>query len=63
MGKIRAIVKRPDEKYGHVCNISATLKNLQKNGYECAIETHTEYMPQRVCVSAKVKEYEVEEGV
>lgn len=30
MGKIRAIVKRPDEKYGHVCNISATLENLQK---------------------------------
>lgn len=30
MAKIRAIVKRPDEPYGHVCNISATLENLQK---------------------------------
>ena len=29
MSKIRAIVKRPDEKYGHVTNISNTLKNLQ----------------------------------
>lgn len=30
MGKIKAIVKRPDEKYGHVCNISNSLQNLQK---------------------------------
>ena len=29
-GKIRAIVKRPDEKYDHVTNISNTLKNLQR---------------------------------
>lgn len=28
--KIRAIVKRPDEPYGHVTNISNTLKNLQR---------------------------------
>lgn len=28
--KIRAIVKRPDEKYGHVTNISCSLKNLQR---------------------------------
>jgi len=28
--KIRAIVKRPDERYGHVTNISNSLKNLQK---------------------------------
>lgn len=28
--KIRAIVKRPDEKYGHVTNISNTLKNFQR---------------------------------
>ena len=28
--KIRAIVKRPDEKYGHVTNISPSLKNLQR---------------------------------
>ena len=40
MGKIKVIVKRPDEKYGHVTNISATLANLQKtvDGY---IETLT----------------------
>ena len=30
MSKIRAIVKRPDEKYGHVTHISASLENLQK---------------------------------
>ena len=28
-GKIRAIVKRPDEEIGHVTNISPTLENLQ----------------------------------
>lgn len=28
--KIRAIVKRPDERYGHVTNISNSLKNLQR---------------------------------
>lgn len=40
VGKIRAIVKRPDERYGHVTNISPTLQNLQKtvDGY---IETFT----------------------
>lgn len=27
--KLRAIIKRPDEEYGHVTNISATLRNLQ----------------------------------
>lgn len=38
--KIKVIVKRPDEKYGHVTNISCTLENLQKtvDGY---IETLT----------------------
>lgn len=30
MGKIRAIIKRPDEEYGHVTYISNTLENLQK---------------------------------
>ena len=30
MAKIRAIVKRTDEPVGHVCNVSNTLKNLQK---------------------------------
>ena len=29
-GKLRAIVKRTDEPYGHVCNISGSLENLQK---------------------------------
>lgn len=29
-GKIKAIIKRPDEKVGHMTNISASLKNLQK---------------------------------
>ena len=29
MEKIKAIIKRPDEQYGHVTNISNTLKNLQ----------------------------------
>ena len=30
MAKIKVIIKRPDEKYGHVTNISPTLHNLQK---------------------------------
>lgn len=29
MGKIRAIVKRPDEEYGHMTSVSNTLHNLQ----------------------------------
>ena len=39
MKKIRVIIKRPDEEYGHVCNISNRLENLQKTvgGY---IEVH-----------------------
>lgn len=28
--KLKCIIKRPDEKYGHVCHISASLENLQK---------------------------------
>lgn len=28
--KVKVIIKRPDEEYGHVSNISSTLKNLQK---------------------------------
>lgn len=40
MEKIRCIVKRPDETYGHVTNISCTLKNLQKT-VEGYIETLT----------------------
>ena len=38
MRKIRAIIKRPDEEFGHVTNISDTLKNLQ-NIVEGYIET------------------------
>lgn len=40
MARIRAIVKRWDEEYGHMTNISCTLKNLQNivDGY---IETLT----------------------
>lgn len=30
MSKTKVIIKRPDEKAGHVTNISMTLKNLQK---------------------------------
>ena len=40
MGKIKAIIKRPDEKAGHVTNISCTLENLQKT-VEGPIETVT----------------------
>ena len=36
--KIKVIIKRPDEKAGHVTNISASLKNLQKT-VEGNIET------------------------
>ena len=28
--KVRCIIKRPDEEFGHVTNISVTLENLQK---------------------------------
>ena len=30
MSKIKAIIKRPDEEFGHIANISNTLENLQK---------------------------------
>lgn len=40
MSKIRVIIKRPDERYGHVTNISHTLENLQKT-VEGHIETVT----------------------
>lgn len=40
MAKIRAIIKRPDEKVGHVCNISHTLENLQKT-----VEGYIEVIP------------------
>lgn len=38
--KIKAIVKRPDEKYGHMTNISNSLQNLQRT-VEGYIETLT----------------------
>lgn len=38
MAKLRAIIKRPDERFGHVTNISDTLENLQKT-VEGPIET------------------------
>lgn len=38
MKKIKVIVKRPDEQYGHVCHISDRLENLQKT-VEGYIET------------------------
>ena len=39
-GKVRVIIKRPDEEFGHVTNISSSLKNLQNivGGY---VEAHT----------------------
>lgn len=37
-GKVKVIIKRPDEEYGHVTNISTSLKNLQK-AVEGYIET------------------------
>lgn len=39
MSKTRVIIKRPDEKAGHVTNISMTLKNLQK-----IVEGHIEVL-------------------
>lgn len=30
MRKIKVIIKRPDEEYGHVCHVSDRLENLQK---------------------------------
>lgn len=44
MKKIRAIVKRPDELYGHMTYISDTLENLQRTveGYIEAVTVITE---------------------
>lgn len=38
--KIKVIIKRPDEKYGHVTWISDTLENLQR-----IVEGHIEVVP------------------
>lgn len=40
MAKIKCIVKRPEEQYGHMTNISNTLENMQKI-VEGPIETLT----------------------
>lgn len=55
--KIKVIIKRPDEEYGHVTAISYTLENLQKTvgGY---IETLT--MPGYTLI---VNEEGIEEGI
>ena len=39
-GKVKVIIKRPDEEYGHVCHISHKLKNLQKT-----VEGYIEIVP------------------
>ena len=43
--KYRAIVKRPDEEYGHVTHISTSLNNLQKTvgGYIEAVTIKTDF--------------------
>jgi len=38
--KTRCIIKRPDEKFGRVTNISTRLENLQK-----IVEGHIQYVP------------------
>ena len=40
--KIKAIVKRPDEEYGHMTNVSNTLENLQR-----IVEGHIETLTLR----------------
>lgn len=30
MGKIKVIIKRPDEEFGHVCYISTSIENLKR---------------------------------
>lgn len=39
--KRKVIIKRPDEKFGHVTNISTSLKNLQKTVDDGPIEMVT----------------------
>jgi hypothetical protein len=38
--RIKVIIKRPDEEYGHMTHISDTLENLQKT-----VEGHIEILP------------------
>jgi len=42
MAKIKVIIKRPDEQYGHMTYISNTLKNLQRT-----VEGYIEVVPLR----------------
>ena len=37
------------------------LESLRLNGYECGIETETQYMPPKVTLWVDVKEYDVED--
>ena len=37
---MKCIIKRPDERYGHVTNIRGSLENLQK-----IVEGHIQYVP------------------
>lgn len=48
MNKIKAIIKRPDEKVGHMTWISDTLRNIQ-NTVEGYIET-VELAPGVICI-------------
>ena len=43
--KYRAIIKRPDEEYGHVTHISTSLENLQRTvgGYIEAVTIKTDF--------------------
>ena len=52
IGKMRCIVKRPDELYGHVTNITPSLENLQK-----IVGGYIECIPLRDDVVILVNEY------
>ena len=59
--KIKVIIKRPDEKAGHVTNISASLKNLQKT-VEGNIETVT-VVPDPKVIMICNEEGKIQKGV
>ena len=46
--KIRCIIKRPDEKYGHVTNVSNRLENLQRT-----VEGYIEVVPVKQSADGK----------
>ena len=62
MSKIKAIIKRPDEKYGHMTSISNSLKNLQRtvDGYiELVSFTHEKGEVYIICnEDGKIKDLE-----